>query len=475
MVYQPSAPVLPMTKRLSSTLTLGALCLACSNDLTAPPPVGTEELCGIEGPVRLLPLDPGKTLAAKPLTSVTGEVLGDRYLLTLVLEPDSRREIWSVGRCGEDPILLAEGLETQDVVARYAPLPSVIFTCQQGLDKFIAHDPAGEHAAKAVFEAGGCVGLPNSRGLLTIPAPGASGPLLLQPWPEDPFAAAAEPIVVLDAVEAKGPAAFAALPDEVFVVTKADELVAIDLDDYGVTVLATGASQFDIGLSGRWIVWQGLDQPQGPIFMLDRESGESTQLGEGELGDSFTVTAVLEPLGLLHLRTDSGAEYLRLPSLATYALPAGAFPLLVIDEARALLGQLLVLDVATNELTPLGPTSFHSARYHGEGVELLSAEGGELVHWSYSGEARLMAKRASRGWRVAADQRVFSLSSVDANGRGALVSVDPDTLEERFLANGVHVSSLSLYEDDESGPLLSYAVIDADPERRGVWLAKPAP
>lgn len=468
-------------------------CSACADETTGPVELPLDELCDQNTPVRVLALDPVKKAVSAddtPHRFVVGELVEDRYLFTLTYDT-VRSEIWSVGRCGEDPTLLASDIDVSgtDRIVRYAQLPGVPFVCYGATNEIIALDPRGVQGPSAAFQAGGCVGLPSSHGLLTILGDGETGSLVLQPWPDDPFAGAAEQIVLLEDVKARPlPGArshhvLAASDEEALVINANDELVSVALDDFAPTVLAQGVGGFDRGASGRWIVWQGLDvtnedpdSVEGPIFVLDRDSGVSTQVEEAALARSTMGTTVIEPLGLLHFDKGLIQQYVKLPSFESVSVPAGLKPIAVIDDTRALFFfPFTVVDVVTGELTTLFDEPHDTNHWNDDGVIILrKAAGGELIKSTYSGERQVLAKHATRHWQKTSDGRVFSLFSMNHAGVGTMIAVDPNTLEESHVDVDVHHSSISLHEVGDEDLVVSYAIVDPDPARHGIWLARPA-
>lgn len=478
------------------TLTFVAMlvCSACGGDeVTGPEELELGELCGQDTPVRILTLDPAK----KPLSAdsapgrfVVGELVEDRYLFTLTFE-DSQSEIWSVGRCGEQPALLASNIDRwgMDRIVRYEQLPGVPFVCRGATNDVVALDPRGVQASNAVFEVAACVALPTSHGLLTILGDGETGQLVLQPWPADVFVGTAEQIVLLEDVKARPlPGGrpydvFAATDEEVLAINTNDELVSVALDDLAPTVLAEGVGGFHRGASGRWVVWQGVqvtnddpDSAEGPIFALDRDSGISTQVEDAALADTTTGTTVIEPLGLLYFDHGMTQHYVKLPSLESFLISEQLKAVAVIDDTRALLFfPFTVIDVVTGELTALFGDRHDTNSWDDDGLVILrEGEGGELLGISYSGEQHVLAKHATRAWQRASDGRIFTLPNMNSAGVGTMIAVDPNTLEESQVDSHVHHSSISLYEEDGKDLVVSYTIVDPDPARHGIWLARPA-
>jgi hypothetical protein len=460
--------------------------VACHDDSTGPAPADFGQLCGQDQPVRLLPIDP-----EQPPVQVEGRILvDDRYLFLLRYYEDgsNRFEIWSVGECGEDPQRLADDVLTFLPMAQQ-PWPDAFLACRAATHEYVALDPTGARPANALSAARNCFGLPVAEGLLTILGDDETGPLVLQPWPDEPFGEVAEAIVLLDEVRAyASPPASPRLDEhavlavgdgEVLAVTAADELVRVDLDDLSSEVLATGVREFSLGPSGRWLVWQGAeiiagsgDGVEGPVYLLDRTSGESKLITETALAYSGVATMVLEPLDLLFLRINGVSQVIHAPTLESFEVPAASVPLLLVGDTRALFANqpLTVIDTTSGEhlILDSGPAVAWSANT--EHLTLLRSRGGELVRITYTGESRVLARHAVEGWQVADDTRVFTLFTVNAKGVGPLIVVAPDSLAETFIDEDVLPGSISLIDND--APLVSYAVLDG--ERSGIWLAKPA-
>lgn len=480
-----------------SSVAIVVVCASCGSDSISG--LGTaefDELCGHDGPVRILPLD-----ADPNFSSAQGELVGDRYVFSLRSSVETEKyastvDVWSVGRCGEDPVLLVDDGDLW--ISVHPDYDDVVFFCDDSTGWITALDVYGVRPAKQVIETRDCFSRWTDFGVLTILADGQTGPLVLHPWPADPLAEAAEQIVLVDDVKiAAEPQAFprehevfGATATEAFAITAADELVVIDLDSHAVTILAEGVREFDHGAVGRWLVWQGVEVtnnqdpkwPQGPTFVLDRESGDITEFAETALAFTVPSTMRLEPLGLLHYRAgywgdDSADRWIRLPSLDTYAVGGGMQPVQVIDDTRALLNYYymepyVVLDVASAEVTTIYDGPSHAVASDDDGLLVLTEDRGELVRVSYSGESRTLARRVNERYLLADDDRVITPFAVNDHDVGQLVIVDPATLDEHRIDDDVHADSSMSLEPDQR--IIGYVVVDPDPERSGLWIAKPA-
>ncbi|WP_106395654.1 hypothetical protein [Enhygromyxa salina] len=473
----------------------------CGYDVTGPAAAEFDELCGQNEPVKLLNLDPDRTL-----DHVTSRELGERLLLMLGYEDAESRELWSVGRCGEDPVLVSDSLHGWP--RSYEPWPEILFYCDEADDLLWTLDPTGVHPPSPVFETRACFAKVTPAGLVTILGDGDTGPLVLQPWPEDPFTQAAEQVVLLDEVKA------AALPfphtqpdahevldtvdNEVFAVTAADELVVLNLDDLVPTVLAQDVREFDVSQSegGRWLVWQDIEVtkvgmysgdsqwPEGPVYLLDRMSGEISQLDDTAMAYTLTSYMGAVEAGLLYYRVgaindESAGRWVRLDTLEQYASPSTtASPYLVIDESRLLLSSVFfrppftVVDVSTGEHNTIFSDQMVRLRATTDSLIILRESGGELVKIDFEGNTRTLAKGVHELYQISEDEHVITPFAVGADGIGSLVIVEPETLDERYIDDDVLSKSSMIYETDD-GLLVSYAVISSDPERHGIWLAKP--
>jgi hypothetical protein len=480
-------------------LVLIVLASACSDEFVGPTNAELEELCGQNEPLRILALDPDE----QP-ESVRALPFDDRYLVQLSNRRDGKgyvSDIWSVGQCGAEPFLLASAVDYN--LKQYDPYPDVMFACRDADRALLALDPTGAHAASPAFATLNCFAVPTPAGLVTIlgdDADAETGTLVLQPWPDDPFAQSAEQIVLLDDVKAKAvpnPYIWSdmddvldASDDEVFAVTAADELVAVSLTDFGTTVLAAGVREFEHSADRRWFVWQGVEltsaesePPAGPMMLLDRSTQTVTELGEGILqyaDDPF----LLASQGVLFFLDPAGdTHYLDLASMEPLTVLSEYTPMRIIDDGRVLLGVVerppyILADLSTWETTVLYDGDRRALHFDDEGFVVFSGVYGveidEVVHIPYSGAPKPLAEHAIGGFEVASDHRVVTPYAVDSENIGQLIVVNPETLDEKYLAEDVLSTSASIHEPTPGEMIVSYLVVDEDPARHGVWVAKPA-
>ena len=100
---------------------------------------------------------------------------------------------------------------------------------------------------------------------------------------------------------------------------------------------------------------------------------------------------------------------------------------------------------------------------------------GELQRIPYDGgPSQVLARRATADYLELADGRVVTPVDLDADSLGALVLVDPDTLEEQQIDDRVY-APVGLYNQEAlfGADVVTYAVSDG--ARSGVYAAHLAP
>ncbi len=484
-----------------SALILVCSLVACSDEIVGPTLGEFEQLCGENEPIRLLPIDPERVP-----DRVRSSTVGDHYMLTLRFGTDDAtdvHEIWTVGRCGEQPIHLYDVADASASI-RFEARPDLAFMCDADNERILAFDPTGARPSNEVFAARECSWRTTTAGIVTILGEGDTGPLVLQRWPDDPLAQTAEQVVLIDEVVARVASSTNPKPlssdvlhvteSEVFALTTAGELTVVSLDSLESVVLAQDIRQFEVGPSGRYLVWQSTtitnddpDWPEGPVFLLDRQSGEVTQFDETALDHTPNGMLAFEALGLLSYRAGAlndptTGRWLRLDTLEPYPMPKLLWWRWLIDDNRAAVGRLdfepplWIIDIPTGDVTMLYDGPAHSMVPHEDGVWVLQEIGGPLLDVHHDGTTRTLARSTWLGWELLGGDRVLTASAVDARGLGDLVIVDPDTLGEALIDR--NVQSLSATVPDaatgQSGELVAYMIVDSDPDRHGIWLAKPA-
>jgi hypothetical protein len=494
-----------MKARPAILLAISIAIAACADETTGPEPAEFADLCGQEGPVQILALDPDRPLAWVADQGVFGDrrvlriwYAGDEPLIDDAYPATGDRELWSVGPCGEDPLLLVEG--DHHAVTYSDVWPDVLLECDEASGRISTLDPAGIRPANVVFETSDCSARTIDDGLLTIVPHDdeQTGSLVLQSWPDDPWTMQAEPVMLLDSI--RMPTYFAAgdvgvTDEEILVVTGDDELVAVSRLDGETTTIATDVHEFANDSAGRYVIWQDTeltngdpDWPEGPIFLLDRQTSAVTQLAETRLGDTILHPFALEAMNILQLRLESSGvtRFYRLPTLESIEVPVDLTVYRAVDETRALVGAYFfggpywLVDTLTGELTSLfdgtgGMSWGDEFMLVLENVECCIADNGnrkpgKLWRVPYDGERELLARRATNGYRFTTDGRVITPIDVGTDWLGTLVVVDPATLDEQVIDDHVLRFQPSAFDEIDGDPIVLYGV--GDPERQGVWLAR---
>jgi hypothetical protein len=489
---------------------LGVLLVGgCADETIVLEPAAFGELCGEVGPVQILALDPDRPLAAV----VNWGTIDERRILRVDYlgegEPPiedgpfiGEEEVWSVGPCGEQPLLLAAATAPV-ILEKPDAWPELLLVRDRTTGQISAVDATGVRASNPVFETGNSAWASDVDDgvLMLVPHDEQSAALVLLRWPEDPWTMKAEPVVVHDSVRMPTSLQAPKLTDEDFLlITTADELVAVSRLDGELTTIATDVHSFENDSSGRYIIWQGTeltngnpDSPEGPISFLDRQTNEVTQLAEASLHHASGVGPIDE-LDVFHLwiETDQVERFYRLPSLESFDVPAHLAVFRSVDDTRVLVADYLfwlasvpdgyaLLDTVTGELTPLvfdGAIvgSDEDGIFFLENVEPYSnsLEAGKLRRITWDGETELLARHAIRSFLLTTDHRVVTPLAIAADWTGSLMLVDPATLDEQVIDEDVLAYLPQQVDLEVTGdPVILYGV--AHPERQGVWLARLAP
>lgn len=472
------------------------LLLAGCGDDVAGAPVPLAEVCGVDGPHRLLPLDADETLL--PWRSPTR--LGERLYYVAATgvteafsdspQPAPRDvTVYSTGPCGEDPLVVA-----RDVQRVFADphFPDLILGCAGDLrGDLVALDPTGV-AAPRLLLADGCDSRFTDHGLLRLIAnDDEPARLLLHPYPIQPTET---PIVLHEALR-PGSFLWPFAPTDVgvWMIDTADQLVHVSLPDGEVRVEQPSVHDFGISDDDRFLVWQDLagtaeidGRSAGPIWLRDRTESEDIVL-------AASASPYVHPLsgrGLVHLWLGSGqSRVIALPSLASVDLPGSPWIHTQVDDGRYLMtsgvsGPWSLVDFTTGELTHLtdavgagsfsmGPTALEMRQLDDPSGN--SRSEGPLWRYRYDGsEPELLAARVSGLHQNLSDGRIVTLLDLDERGVGQLVVIDPDTLAERSIDEHVRATApLRPFITDLFDPdTLVYTVSDG--ERSGVWMARPA-
>ncbi|MEZ4427298.1 MAG: hypothetical protein R3A51_06310 [Nannocystaceae bacterium] len=489
------------TRGAAVCLSMG-LMLSCGDDVVT---AELAEVCGQASPVRLLELGADEL----PLANLGAiRKVGDRLYFTV--GPRERVDtggislpwyghpatstVYSTGLCGEDRVEIA-----RDVWSVFSDerTPGLVLGCRgSGANlnapssfDLVALDPEGVSAPRLLIPAAGCFGAGwTDYGVVVTESLGEEVErVLLYPYPADLEAAPIDPIVLLEAVSSSH-WRIETGADEVLAVNLDDELVRVDLSDGSTSVLEVGVGSFQVSPSGRYVQWfppSAGEDLAAPVYLLDRETGVTHLLAEAALDrswgfvrDDYTVLDVVEPefhQRLVSLRTFSAVD-----------LPPDRRLVARVDEGRWItssswfLSPYQLRDLASGAETTLLDADGVNASMGAEALNALlvpfnSPATGELQRIPYDGgPPQVLARRATAGYLELADGRVVSPVDLDADSLGALVLVDPDTLEEQQIDDRVyapvgHYNQEALFGAD----VVTYAVSDG--ARSGVYLARLAP
>jgi hypothetical protein len=477
---------------------IGLLILsACDEDEPQPAQLG--ELCGVEGPVRLLELAPDQTLLTAPRR------IGERIVLdigSLTQEPDPSQtwfpsenaQQWTVGACGESPTRLDEQYHGVFTLERW---PDVPLACAADNGKIWSFAPTGPLDPHVVFDDVPCH--------LTWTDHGALAPyfshdtLRFYPFPEDPRRDTSVPIDLPGEVLVNGvDPAIVPAGDSLLLLRPSHELVSIDLRDLGVTLEQTDVGEFITSPSGRHVLSSsvpptdhedGTPSPPALAVLHDRQTGIGLALGEAYVSRFDPSALRWADQGYVVFTPAKGrSRVYRLPGLEFTDVPRGLT--LVTDATRAALeplpdgrwitranqdGSLYYLEQDTGDVTPMfSRPSQVLARVDGGTLVLDLApccfvaraddEGAVWFLPDDGAEATRIAERSTQfAWRPRPDM-LISLLDIDARRRGDLVLIDPVTRAEQRVDQRVFARPLTTRSETD---ILRYGVQDG--ERSGVW------
>lgn len=488
--------------RPAALATLVALPVACSGDPAPLQPTPFAEVCGVAGPLHLLPLAPDERVWADYGSILA---LGDRYLFIVGTGEHSvspifgpmpeHTRVYSVGPCGEDPIVVAHDVERLRIDPHW---PDLALACPLRGDDLVRLDLSGA-AEPTVLAAGACHARVTDHGLLRYVdverTTGVDFYPLLDPAPPR-FGApvqAAAPVPVVNGTQSS----IARQSDEILLVEPGGDLVSVALPDLQRTVLQTGVVVFAAADDGRYLLYQlapstGDDpnNPIGNIHLLDRNTGVTQPVGAGALTLCFNCFPA-PGFAMFDVR-ETGAPHQRLvtlPDLELVDVPPGLNLIVRLADGRWL-SDGGNSDPATTSVVDLasGATQVLSRRYGlrreltDDHLDLLHLkrsyrpqDPAPLVRYFYDGrDPQTLADEANVDAIVRADGRVLTMRSVDAAWLGELTLVDPATGEATHLDDHViAMPGLNQWRPHDDPDAIIYAVLDG--ERTGVWLARPAP
>lgn len=461
------------------------------------------EICGESAPVRVLafPDEAGPFAGSAPeiidadhlLWAVTSYVPGDE-VTAYHYGPFS---VWITGRCGESPRRI-DGIET---AWTDAGVPGAIVTTIG--DPFprdiVVIDPDDPARRSMLFDDVGIRVGDSPYGWLSVDDVEAeTADLVFRPYPDDPWSG---PVPATPIARVRGPfmgpEAIPAMQrievrdGEVWVLSADDELVRIAMPAGSMTLEQTGVRAFELSADARWLIWQDdtivddgtPERPKGRLWLRDRDGGGDRELWIGSL-----APPALEGVEQGGLWSPDG--WLRLSDLAPAPIPAwtrptgGRWILPWLDDPEDFWAEplgLSLIDLATGAEQVLydRPAQILYAREDGlevaHGIDLGSLatpNEAELVLVPFDGSPpHTLARAVTAMYRRLDDGRVVTPLSVDDDRRGALVLVDPETLDEAhidddvFVVPGIEEADPALWGE----AVVLYSVADGD--RSGMWIA----
>jgi len=450
------------------------------------------EVCGVEGPVRLVALEPDQVVLGglyrfeERVFYTTARAQTEADVVTY-----SDTVLWSTGPCGEAPRRIAD-----DVIHLFADdrWPGVLLGCRTEQRDIVSIDPSGEQPPHVVYADVDCFSRDTPQGLVSIDAEG-DGPaaLTLHPHPGDARSETSEPIGLLDPdvtpeypitvksrVRARG--------DAVFVLTTDGTLLRIDLPSGAATVEQTEVREFDISKDGRYLLWQRAERtdqdsefPEGLVLLRDREIGDDVPLTTTWL-DPFDSPLAWVDLGLVPLMLSRGPlRVYFLPTLSFLDIHDNVFPLEQLADGRWLLqrwwrGPIYLADLReAGSATPFFDNGAIVGR-EPDGLMLLEVPSdstpGPLLFAPFDGSPpSRLADRVTPYYRLT-EGRVLSALNIDDDGLGDFILADFDTREERLIDR--QVVDTSVWSTWDLGDdIFRYTVVDG--ERSGVWMVRLSP
>lgn len=451
------------------------------------------ELCGVEGPVRVLELAEEQVAHFPPrrvgerLVFEIGRVAGAPGEAPVL--PVADQEIWTTGLCGESPTRLEDRYSELFVTEHW---PDVVLACDDEGGQIVSLSAAGPIDPHVVFSGVTCAAQWTRYGLVS---PDWVDGVLFFPYPEDPRSGTAAPIKLPGEVKfvASLPV-FTAVDDGVLVLRPDDELVYVDLRDLSVTSVQAGVGDFVVSPSGRYVLWGGVGFGVGsqPALLLDRETGSTVGLGETTFSRMDTGLLRWAEQGFVLLGSGPAPQIFRLSDFASAVVPAGHTLARIgplnsvgpLPDGRWIVSaerdsSLHYLDIGTGALTPMFTRPGQVIGREEDGTQVLEVfkccnfaraddEGAVwFVPDDGSQPTRLAGRSTMFGWRASEGSWV---SPVDLDPvRGArLVRVDTATRAERVIDE--RVFAVLWMGDRGLSEVVRYSVQDG--ARSGVWQVK---
>jgi hypothetical protein len=459
-----------------------------------------DAVCGADGPVRVLALEPGEVLSWPVLQ------IGDRTIYAISRHapmPDaatlslSFAAIWSTGPCGEAPVRLDPGAGHPYTRERW---PDVLLAPSSDERDILVVDPLGGPSHAVFTDIGTPRGWADAGMIATRPDDESSDAVYLYPYPDDPRTQTATPVRLLDGVPPReqtslAPRTLEVSPDALRVRDVRGDLMRVELADGAVSLEQAGVWDFSASPDGRWLVWQDIkpidteltDVFAGEVYLRDTADGSDVFLAVTSLvGQGAMWNEVERGLFTLDMgpEVDARERVYSLDTLTFVELPEHRSLDRVLDDGRWLLSTLgwqprVLFDPASGEETGLFAGNGTVVGRPDDGFEIVEVppccitgrplfEEGPLWWVPFAGAPRQVAERATRyGLRLGDGRRVTTLD-VDDETLGEFVVLDTDArtaahIDDRVFALGMHASEV------HDGAIL-YSVDDG--ERTGVWLAR---
>lgn len=460
--------------RIGASLLALAACAEADEILA---PLG--ELCGVEGPVRVLELAPDQAVIYR--SDRIGELGRPSGSASHPFIPVSDLQLWTTGLCGEAPTRLNEQYSVVFEIERW---PGLALACDRD-DNLVSLSATGPLAPHRVFIGTGCA-----------PVWSAHGPIsrfdevqpILHPYPDDPRSETAPwiPLPVLAQTGGIMPRIVAA-GDELFVLRPEQELVSVDLRNGAVTLEQPGVGAFMVSPSGRYFLWTP-DETGSPAAILhDRETGQGVFLGEFSLSyNRQALDHADQGLVVVQLANNYEQRIYRLPGLDFVALPPDHFVVGPLADGRWLVtryqnSSFHAVDLSTGTVTPIFDRPGQVLAREPEGLVVLglyrccefSRADDEGPVWFIpldgSPPARIAARSTLFGWHPRPDS-LITLVDIGSDRRARLVRVDTATQAEQLVDDHVFAAYI---EDDADPDIIRYSVQDG--ERSGVWQVRLPP
>ncbi|MCB9567500.1 MAG: hypothetical protein H6710_09880 [Myxococcales bacterium] len=438
--------------------------------------------CGVAAPHHLITLAEGDALIAGGLTR-----LGDRYYLGAE-RVDSLNEllrIYSVGLCGEDPRVVAEGIRDPtytdgSLVFALSPWPTRPLACN-GVGPsgdLVALDPLGEVEPELLIEwgCGSATHDPRDAGLVvTIFNEDSPSRVTLRLYPYDDAAdrpGLLPPVEIDDAYVTWGSfdSRPAVLEDEIIYIREgSQELVHRSLGDLSETILAADVDDFAAS-AGFLLYRRG-----AAVILRDRKDDAETQIADVACDGCLAVDA--RAAWALRDRSGyGGGVVVDLERGLRSDVPPGRRPLRLLDDGRWLLGsadgEVFSADLEVGDERLVAEGLRYSFDLDDDGlVRTEDLDGRRAIYRApYDGSPReLLAMRSGPFMRIA-DGRVVTVAEADDAGLGDLVVVERGTLREHRVDTEVRAYPRALAAAGALEPdVIAYQVVDGD--RSGIYLA----